>query len=245
MEILRTVAEHATQILVIEDDQDFAAILTRTLSQDPELAVAGVVDNEKEAMDYISSEQLKEVEAVLLDLQLPYTRGDQTVSSMAGLRILEALRQQQRFYGTIIVLTNSRSPADGQRALAGGCDGYLCKRARVSELPEMLAELKLALRGEVIMVASQMRHVFIREDISAKEARLLDLLTMGKSWAEIARELGYKTGKAAANIGDRIFDKLLTPQDQQDVTAAGVKKRQKALEVWLHRRGGAATNRPG
>ena len=31
-------------------------------------------------------------------------------------RILEELRHQQGFYGTIIVLTNSKSPADGQRA---------------------------------------------------------------------------------------------------------------------------------
>ncbi len=173
---------------------------------------------------------------MLLDLQLPFSHGDKTVSSLAGIRILEELRHQQGFYGTIIVLTNSKAPADGQRALAAGCDGYLCKRARISEIPEMLAQLKMAIKGEVILVASMMRHVFIRDDISAKEARLLDLLSCGKSWTEIARDLGYKTPKAAANVGDRIFDKLLTPQDQQKLAAEGTKKRHKALEIWQSRR---------
>lgn len=225
-----------TRILIIEDDPDFAQILRRALSLDEELEIVDVIDNEQEAMALIKSTGLASADAVLLDLQLPYLKGETRVNAMAGLRILEELRHQQRFLGTIIVLTNSRNPADGERALAGGCDGYLCKRARISEVPEMLAELKMALRGDVIMVASQMRHVFIREDISAKEARLLDLLSLEKGWAEIARELGYKTAKAAANIGDRVFDKLLTPQDQKELAEAGLKKRQKALEIWLSRR---------
>jgi len=33
-----------------------------------------------------------------------------------------------------------------------------------------------------------------------------------------------------------VFDKLLTPEDVQVLTAEGLKKRQKALEIWLSRR---------
>jgi len=44
----------------------------------------------------------------------------------------------------------------------------------------MLAELKMALPGDVLMVASQMRHVFIREDISSRAAKLMDLFSMGR-----------------------------------------------------------------
>lgn len=225
-----------TKILIIEDDEDFSSILRRVIEQDTELQVMDVINCEQKAFEVIRSPKLHDADCVLLDLQLPYSSGDKTVSSLAGIRILEEMRHQRGFYGTIIVLTNSKSPADGQRALAAGCDGYLCKRARISEVPEMLAELKMAIKGEVILVASMMRHVFIRDDISAKEARLMDLLSVGKSWAEIARELGYKTPKAAANVGDRIFDKLLTPQDQAKLTEEGAKKRQKALEIWQSRR---------
>lgn len=225
-----------TKILIVEDDELFSNTLREVIERDPELQVVDVINNEEEALKRVRSPAIHECDCVLLDLQLPLRTGDKTVSSMAGIRILEELRHQQGFYGTIIVLTNSKAPADGQRALAAGCDGYLCKRAKISEVPQMLLELKMAIKGEVILVASQMRHVFIRDDISAKEARMLDLLAIGKSWAEIARELGYKTPKAAANVGDRTFDKILSPQDVAKVAAEGLKKRHKALEIWNSRR---------
>lgn len=223
------------RILMIEDNEDFALILRRALEQEDDLTVVAVTGTEEEALAYLHSDKLAQCDCILLDLQLPRAPGDQSVNSLAGLRILEQLRQRLRFYGTIIVLTNSRAASDGQRALAAGCDGYLCKRARISEVPEMLAELKLAIRGDVILVSRPMRHVFMREDISAKEARLLNLLSEGKGWTDIARDLGYKTPKAAANIGDRIFDKLLTPEDQQLIAAQGGKKRLAAVSIWQSR----------
>lgn len=225
-----------TNILIVEDDEDFSGILRRIIEQDGEMHVVDVINCEEEALKKVRSPSIHECDCVLLDLQLPFRVGDKTVSSLAGIRILEELRHQHGFYGTIIVLTNSKAPADGQRALAAGCDGYLCKRAKISEVPQMLQELKMAIKGEVILVSSPMRHVFIRDDINAKEARMMDLLACGKSWAEIARELGYKTPKAAANVGDRVFDKLLSPQDAQKVAAEGLKKRHKALEIWNSRR---------
>lgn len=224
------------RILIVEDDPDFAAILLRALDREEDLEVVKVIASEHEAMTHIKSSALADIDCVLLDLQLPFQPGERSVNSMAGLRILEELRHHQRFYGTIIVLTSSKATQDGERALAGGCDGYLCKRAKISDVPAMLAELKMAIRSDVIMVSSQMRHVFLRDDISAKEARLMDLLSTGRTWAEIARELSYKTPKAAANVGDRIFDKLLTPQDAKDLADKGMKKRQRALEIWLSRR---------
>lgn len=225
-----------TKIIIVEDDDDFSNILHKVIEQDGEMEVLEVIKCEDEALKRVRSAAIHEAHCVLLDLQLPFQQGDSTVSSMAGIRILEELRHQQGFYGTIIVLTNSKHPADGQRALAAGCDGYLCKRAKISEVPQMLLELKMAIKGEVILVSSPMRHVFIRDEITAKEARMMDLLADSKSWAEIARELGYKTPKAAANVGDRVFDKLITPQDAQKVAAEGTKKRLKALEVWNSRR---------
>lgn len=225
-----------TKIMIVEDDEDFSGILRRVIEQDGDMKVLEVINCEEEALKRIRSPAIHEAHCVLLDLQLPFRAGDSKVSSLAGIRILEELRHQQGFYGTIIVLTNSKAPADGQRALAAGCDGYLCKRAKISEIPQMLMELKMAIMGEVILVSTPMRHVFIRDDINAKEARMMDLLACNKSWAEIARELGYKTPKAAANVGDRVFDKLLSPQDVEKAAAEGLKKRLKALEVWNSRK---------
>ncbi len=225
-----------TRILIVEDDEDFALILRRAIEQDPDLEVVDLISSYEEAIDYIKSPKLAQCDCVLLDLQLPKSSGDRTVNSLAGIQILEQLRHVYNFYKTVIVLTNSKAAADGERALAAGCDGYLCKRARIADVPSMLSELKMAIRGDVIIVAAQMRHVFLRDDISAKEARMLDLLALGKSWTEISQELGYKTSKAAANIGDRVFDKLLSPQDLALVAAEGGKKRLKAVEIWQSRK---------
>ncbi len=224
-------------IVIIEDDRDFAQILKECLEEDPAFNVVATHWNEEDAMNWIKAGGLDQVDCALVDLQMPIWRGATEVSTLAGLRLVPEIRQTRRFNGTVLVLTNSRDFADGERALAAGCDGYLCKHAPMSEIPAMLSELKIALRGEVMVVSREMRHVFIREEFSIKEARLMDLLNSGHSWADVAKELGYKTAKAAANIGYRVFDKLLTPNDRQALDIDGERKRHKALERWKARLG--------
>lgn len=224
-----------TRVLLIEDDEGFAEILKESLEDDGEMQIAKVIGSESEAMQFFKSGGLQDIQCILLDLQLPTVPHASHADSRAGLRILEEVRLQQRFYGTIVVLTNSRAPEDGQRALAAGCDGYLCKHAPVEHIPRVVSELKMAIEGEVVMVSSEMRHVFFREDISAKEARLMDMLVGGASWADVARDLNYKTSKAAANIGDRVFDKLLTLQEREKIETEGRKKRDVAIDIWKSR----------
>lgn len=233
-----------TRVFFVEDDPEFARILQKALAADPDIEIVHTSTNETDARHFITETELKNCDAVLLDLQLPVDAGDTSVKSLAGLQLLELMRQEYRYGGIIIVLTNSRAAADGERALSAGCDGYLCKRARAAEVPAMLVELKLALKGEVILIASQMRHVFMREDLSAKEAKLLDLLAAGKGWIEIAKELGYGNSKTAANIGDRLFDKLLTPAELERASKELMTKRELAIEVWRKRKTSTAQKSP-
>lgn len=233
-----------TNIVIFEDDRDFAQILKDCLEEDGEANVVAVLNNEEDAMKWISDGGLEQVDCCLVDLQMPALRGSTEISSMSGLRIVQEVRQMRRFPGTVLVLTNSRAFADGERALAAGCDGYLCKHAPLAEVPAMLSELKLALRGDIMIVSREMRHVFIREELSVKEARLMDMLNTGASWADVARELGYKTPKAAANIGYRVFDKLLTDTDRLALGTDGERKRHKALERWRARLGQGGSNTP-
>lgn len=223
-----------TRLWIIEDDLDFADVLRESLESDGAFEVTRVLTNKLDAQEAINAGQLREVDCALVDLQMPTRAGSEIVDPTAGLDIVEEMRKQ-RFYGTIIVLTNSHLFADGSRALEAGCDGYLCKHAELEAIPLMLDELKLALRGNVMLVSREMRHVFIREDVTAKEARLMDMLAAGRTWSQIATELGYKTSKAAANTGDRIFDKLLTGQDRLRLQHSGAKKRQLAVQLWKSR----------
>jgi DNA-binding NarL/FixJ family response regulator len=223
------------RVLIIEDDESFADILRESLEEDGEFSVSAILENEEQAIEYMDSGALADIDAVLLDLQLPRSRKDRTSTSSAGLNLACLLRSPYSFWGTVLVLTNSRLLSDGERALAAGCDGYMCKHARMDQIPQMVSQLKAGLRGEVMMIATEMRHVFMRGEISPKEACLMSLLSMGFSWEDIARRLGYKNPKAAANIADRIYDKILSPESRMQCDTDGVKKRQRALEVWRSR----------
>ena len=224
-----------TRVLIIDDDDPFVEILTEFLEEDGLIKVAERCGSESDCQKWLGEGKLETVDAVVLDLRLPFEKGDKRTDSRIGLRILNTLRDTYRFFGPIIVLTNSRDSADGKEALGNGCDGYLCKHAPADQVPLMVSELKMALLGDVVIVSRELRHVFFRDDVSAKEARLMDLLSQDRSWSEIAQALGYKSSKAAANIGDRIFDKILTEDDRKRLMANGVKKRDLALEVWRAR----------
>jgi DNA-binding NarL/FixJ family response regulator len=223
------------RVVIIEDDRDFAGILKEFIEEDLHDKVVAVLASESEAVEFINSTKLREIDAVLVDLQLPQSPGSSEVSSLAGLRLTREIRQHLHFAGRLLILTNSRQFADGERALAAGCDGYLCKHAPMAEIPQMLAELKIALRGDVVLVSREMRHVFLREEISLKEARLMDMLDAGQNWAAVAQELGYKNAKAAANIGYRVFDKLIGPADRESLGNDADTKRRRALERWRAR----------
>jgi DNA-binding NarL/FixJ family response regulator len=218
------------KILIVEDDADFAACLSESLEDEKDFEIVAVLGSQSEANAYFRSDKLKEIDCILLDLRLPIDRGDSTTHSTSGLLLLESLRTERNFYGNVIVLTSSSDAEDGSRALQAGCDSYLCKSVTTSQLDELLAELKVAILYRVLLVSDKMRHIFFREEISAKEAQLLDLLSAGKSWAEIAQSLDYSTAKAAANTADRIFDKLISCADTQNE-----KKKDKALAIWHQR----------
>lgn len=228
-----------TNIVIIEDDLDFAEILKECLEEDGECKVLAIIDNEEEACNWVKTYDLSTVDCALVDLVIPKAPGVREANSMAGLRVVKELRHGGTFAGNILVLTNSRLLEDGERALQAGCDGYLCKHAPMAEIPSIVSELKLAMRGNVVLVSREMRHVFIREQLSTKEARLMELINEGCSWAEVAQELGYKSPNAAATIGYRVFDKILDPYDDQIAEGNNERKRIRALEKWR-----ARTRRP-
>lgn len=236
-----------TKIIIVEDDVDFAEILKECLEEDGECRVETILTNEQDALGWIGAHDLKQFDCALVDLVIPKAAQMKEANSMAGLRIVKEIRHADGFSGTILVLTNSRLLEDGERALQAGCDGYLCKHAPMAEIPSMVAELKLAMQGHVVLVSREMRHVFIREELSTKEARLMELINDGSSWAEVAVELGYKSANAAATIGYRVFDKILDPYDDQKMEGSNEKKRIRALERWrarTHRQAPASSRNP-
>lgn len=247
------------KIVLVEDDADFASTLKECLELDGQFEVVAIPDSEEEALQWINSADLSELHGVLVDLSLPELPGASSrTSTSCGIGIVERLRRAPGFSGVIVVLTNSRDPDDARRALKAGCDGYLCKFASSSSIPSIIKELKLALSGSVMMFSRELRHVFLRGDISVKEAQLMELVDSGCSWSAIAAKLGYSSANAAAAIGFRVFSKLLRadkhlqesaetdPADSastEELPLAIENRRKRALERWRSSKFGNASER--
>lgn len=225
------------RVLIVEDDISFAQALKKHIEMDPSSCVAAVLESESSAIEWIRSNPLDDLDCALIDLFVSNETQSQTINSMVGLRIVRELRQSVNFKGTILVLANSRLMEEGEHAFQAGCDGYLCKRSSFDEIPSMVAELRMAMIGNVLLVPREMRHLFIHEQLSPKEARLMELVNQGCSWSEVATELGYKSANAAATVGYRVFDKILDAFEDYNGNSDGnkEKKRVRALERWRAR----------
>jgi two-component system, sensor histidine kinase and response regulator len=86
------------------------------------------VDNGRKAMEAATSASGRAFDVVLMDVQMP---------EMNGLEATAAIRQKEQGGGVripIIALTAHAMPADRERCLAAGMDGYLAKPIDVDEL---------------------------------------------------------------------------------------------------------------
>ncbi|MBY0546090.1 MAG: response regulator transcription factor [Candidatus Obscuribacterales bacterium] len=221
------------KIYLIDDDSVFVNAVAQLFEVEADLEVFGCAASEAEAHQFFRSGQLQNVDCVILDLKLPRTAGERQTSTSIGIEVLATLRTQENFDQQILVVTDSLEPNDGEQALAGGCDGYLYKTGNLEDLPTLADELKVAIRGDVLMIPRQMRYVFLREVLTLKEAKLMELLDRGSTWNQVAKELGYRNANVATAVGYRIFDKLLSVHEQETISAE--RKREKAIEYWRAR----------
>lgn len=107
-------------VLIVEDDFDFACCLVEALTEAPDIHVRKILRTESEAMTFFYTDEFRSIDCILLDLHMPIDKSQMGLLSRGGLRLLAMLRDKLRFTGNIIVLTSSTDPADGKAALDGG-----------------------------------------------------------------------------------------------------------------------------
>ena len=122
-------------ILLVEDDDDHAALLEFVLSSiDTDLVLSRVVDG-RQAIDRILCQgpyaDLRPPDLVLLDLNLP---------RVDGISVLETVRDEARSV-PIVMLTTSNAETDRRRAYEGGINSYLVKPMAFDELEELMADV--------------------------------------------------------------------------------------------------------
>jgi CheY-like chemotaxis protein len=122
-----------SRVLVVEDNEDDAFMLQRTMRKADLGPPVFVATDGQMAVDYLSGKvafsdrsEFPLPNIIFLDLKLPY-RG--------GFEILEWLRSQADLANiSVVILSGSDEASDHERAARLGADGYLVKPASVEDV---------------------------------------------------------------------------------------------------------------
>jgi DNA-binding NarL/FixJ family response regulator len=189
-------------VAIIEDDAPLRRLLAGWLKQAGNIIIAGEFADTESALCGLPA---KAPNVVLVDINLPGQDG------------IECVRQlkPQMAATQFVMLTVYEDAQRIFRSLAAGATGYLLKRASAQEL---MAAVMAVHRGESPMSGSIARKVvasFQRElprgewqaKLGAREQEVLDLLSQGFLFKEIAEKLGLSPFTVNAHIRS-IYEKL-------------------------------------
>ncbi len=189
-------------VSIVEDNDKLRGTLARVLDR---------ADGFKCVSQHGSAEDaLKELvrvkpDVVLMDINLP------------GMNGVECVRQLKQLAPTMlmIMLTVYEDTENIFNALAAGASGYLLKRTSTAELLEAIREVKRGGSPMTTHIARKVVQSFqsaapaasATENLSQREQEVLDLLSQGFLYKEIAEKLsiGYETVHTYVR---RIYEKL-------------------------------------
>lgn len=188
------------RILIVEDHVVFADTLSLALGAQPDMAVVGVAKDEKEALKVLQS---RPCDIVLMDMHL---------EASEGLEIIDTLRQVNPGMA-ILMLTAVKDPRSAAFAISHGAAGFLTKDM---PLGEVIRGIRDASRGRTVMDSSMASEVLsilagrrqrIGDNLTPREVEVLRMLDLGRSAAEIAKELNISLNTIRNHIA-RIISKL-------------------------------------
>ena len=190
------------KVSIVEDNEQLRNTLTRVLNRADGFECLSSYANAEAALEDLPE---KKPDVVLMDINLPGMNGVECAR-----KLKQAVPQIQ-----IMMLTVYEDTENIFNALAAGASGYLLKRTATAELLESIREVH---RGGSPMTAHIARKVvqsFQRpvatneqtEDLSPREREVLDHLSQGFLYKEIAEKLGISYETVHTYVR-RIYEKL-------------------------------------
>jgi DNA-binding NarL/FixJ family response regulator len=201
-------------VLVVDDHVIVRQGLRGMLAAEPDLTVVGEAGSGPEAVAMVG---VHSPDVVLMDLRMP--GGDGVAATTA----ITAHHPGTR----VVVLTTYDTDADILRAVEAGAAGYLLKDCSQAELT---SAIRAAARGETVLTPSVAARLVSRmrgpqpESLSPREVQVLGLVAVGRTNAEIGRELHITEATVKTHLL-RTFSKL----DVSDRTAAVTVARERGL----------------
>lgn len=192
----------AITVSIVEDSDKLRGTLTRVLNRAEGFSCISQYPNAEEALKDLPNVKPA---VVLMDINLP------------GMNGVECVRQlKQILPGTqVMMLTVYEDTENIFNALAAGANGYMLKRTATKELLEAIQEVHRGGSPMTMHIARKVVQSFQKsaaaaqstENLSEREQQVLDLLSQGLMYKEIADklEISYETVHTYIR---RIYEKL-------------------------------------
>ena len=189
-------------VSIVEDNEQLRTTLARVIGRAEGFRCVSHYGDAESALEGLPKDR---PEVVLMDINLPGINGVECVR-----RLKPLLPQTQ-----VVMLTVYEDTENIFNALAAGAAGYLLKRTKSAELLEALREVHRGGSPMTTHIARKVTQSFQRagpssqptENLSEREQEVLDCLSQGFLYKEIADKLGISYETVHTYVR-RIYEKL-------------------------------------
>jgi DNA-binding NarL/FixJ family response regulator len=194
------------RVSIVEDDAKLRETLLRYLATQPDFeCVSAYRDAESALVDI----PIRKPEVVLMDINLP---------GMTGIECVKKLKKAMPL-AKVIMLTVFEDSEQVFNALSAGAFGYLVKSNRPAKIMEAVREVYEGgspMSGNIARKVVQIFHAQAAaqaarrsetESLSARELEVLQALSKGHTYKQIAADLDISLGTVRTYI-QRIYEKL-------------------------------------
>jgi two-component system NarL family response regulator len=200
------VTKETIRVLIVEDHNVVRQGLVALLSVVEGLEVVGEAADGVEA---IAAYRKSRPDITLVDLRLP---------KLSGVEVIQRIRMEAP-HARLIVLTTYDGDEDIYRALKAGAKGYLLKGMTTQELIATIREVHAGRAHIPPAIAEKLAERMGTEDLTPREAEVLEQIVNGKSNKEIATELAISEATVKTHINS-LLSKLGVTDRTQAATAA-------------------------
>lgn len=189
-------------VAIVEDNNQFRATLGRLIARSDDFRCISQHANAEAALEALPADPPN---VVLMDINLP------------GMNGVECVRQLKQLLPKtqVLMLTAYEDTDNIFNALAAGATGYLLKRTSKAELLDAIRDVHHGGSPMTTHIARKVVQSFQRvgsspqptENLSPREQEVLDCLTRGLLYKEIADQLGISYETVHTYIR-RIYEKL-------------------------------------
>src|SRR5437899_6760333 len=189
-------------VSLVEDNEKLRGTLARVISRAEGFRCLSQYGSAEDALKALPQVR---PEVVLMDINLP------------GINGVECVRQLKQLLPQtlVIMLTVYEDTENIFKALAAGAAGYLLKRTKSAELLEAIREVQRGGSPMTTHIARKVTQSFLKagpspqatENLSQREQEVLDCLSQGFLYKEIAEKLGISYETVHTYIR-RIYEKL-------------------------------------